>query len=189
MQPGDEGRASVLFKLPNIVVPPEPVFYIGPLPIYNSLLLSVVSGIIILGFFWLALRKTRIIPTPLQNLAEWMIQTLLNLCEEVAGKVNGRRFFPWVASIFFLVLIANWWEVIPGINTIGTPSNDLPGCENVSFTSVFLTGPASNCIKPWLRPPSTDLNFTLALAIISVVVTQIYGFKLLGTRKQVGRYF
>ena len=192
MQPGDEGRASVLFKLPNIVVPPEPVFYIGPLPIYNTLLLSVVSAVIVLGFFWLALRKARIIPTPIQNLAEWMTQMLLNLCEEVAGPVNGRRFFPWVASIFLLVLIANWWEVIPGINTIGTITNTIPGCPQHVQTmwGIFLVDHASsNCITPWFRPPSTDLNFTLALAVISVIATQVYGYIVLGPRLQLGRYF
>jgi F-type H+-transporting ATPase subunit a len=179
----------VFWKLPAISVPADPLFYIGPFPVTNTLIITLLSALIVLVFFGLAMRRSRLIPRPLQNMAEWMLQGLLNICIEVAGKRNGKRFFPWVASIFFLVLVANWWEVIPGVETIGTPTHDIPGCENVTFNSIFLTGPASNCIIPWLRPPSTDLNFALALAIISVVVTQIYGFKLLGPRKQVGRYF
>jgi F-type H+-transporting ATPase subunit a len=182
----------VLWKLPNIVVPPDAIFYIGPFPVTNTLLLSVVSALIVLVFFRLALNKAKIIPTPLQNLAEWMCQLLLNLCEEVAGKVNGRRFFPWVASIFMLVLLANWWEVIPGINTIGTINNTVPGCPQHVQTvlGIFLVDHASsNCITPWFRPPSTDLNFTLALAVVSVLATQVYGFKVLGPRLQLGRYF
>jgi F-type H+-transporting ATPase subunit a len=179
----------VFWKLPAIAVPADPLFFIGPFPITNTFLLTLVSALIVLLFFSLALRKSALIPRPLQNAAEWMLQMLLNLCVEVAGERDGRRFFKWVAAIFFLVLIANWWEVIPGIETIGTPTHDIPGCETASFTTVFLTGPASNCIKPWLRPPSTDLNFTLALAIISFIVTQVYGFKILGVGKQLGRYF
>jgi F-type H+-transporting ATPase subunit a len=182
----------VLWKLPNIVVPPDAIFYIGPFPITNTLLISVVSAVIVLVFFRLALNKAKIIPTPLQNLAEWMCQLLLNLCEEVAGKVNGRRFFPWVASIFMLVLLNNWWEVIPGVESIGTINNKVPGCpEHVqTVLGIFLVNhDSSNCITPWIRPPSTDLNFTLALAFISVIATQIYGFKVLGIRLQLGRYF
>ena len=32
-------------------------------------------------------------------------------------------------------------------------------------------------VIPWLRAISTDLNFTLALALISVVMTQVIGFR------------
>jgi F-type H+-transporting ATPase subunit a len=188
----------VFWKLPAIGVPADPIFTIptpwGPFEFTNTFFLTLLSSLLVLAFFALAARRASIIPRPLQNLAEWMLLGLLNICEEVAGKRNGRRFFPWVASIFFLVLIGNWWEVVPGIETIGTPTHEIAGCENVNlnftdWTSIFLTGPASNCIKPWLRPPSTDLNFTLALAIISFVATQAYGFKILGVGKQLGRYF
>ncbi|HLJ80627.1 MAG TPA: FoF1 ATP synthase subunit a [Ktedonobacterales bacterium] len=178
----------MLWKLPNIAVPADPLFYIGPYPVFNTFLITLVSALIVLGIFWLGVRKVSIIPGPIQNFCEWVLKLLLDLCEEVAGKVNGRRFFPWVASIFFLVLLANWWEVIPGVETIGTKTSEVPGCP-AHVTGLFLTGASSNCIVPWLRPPSTDLNFTIGLAIVSFIVTQIYGFKLLGTRMQVGRYF
>jgi len=188
----------VFWKLPNIGVPADPLFEIptpwGPFSVTNTLLLTLVSALIVIVFFTLAIRRSRLIPRPLQNMAEWMLQGILSLCEEVAGKRNGRRFFPWVAAIFFLVLVSNWWSVIPGIETIGTPTHDVPGCENVnltftSWTDIFLRGAASNCIKPWLRPPSTDLNFTIALAIVSFLATQAYGFIILGAGKQLGRYF
>lgn len=178
----------MFWKLPNIAVPPDPLFYIGPYPVYNTFLITLVSALIVLGIFSLGARNARIIPRPVQNLCEWVLKMFMNLCEEVAGRENGRRFLPWVASIFFLVLIANWWEVIPGIETIGTKTSEVPGCPQ-HISGLFLTGSASNCIIPWLRPPSTDLNFTIGLAVVSFIVTMIYGFRLLGTRKQIGRYF
>jgi F-type H+-transporting ATPase subunit a len=178
----------VFWNLPHIAVPPDPLFYIFGIPVFNTFLLTVVSALIVIGFFWAGVRRSKLIPGPLQNLVEWASELLLNLCEEVAGKTNGRRFFPWVATIFFLVLIANWWEVIPGIETIGSINHELPNCEG-AINSIFLTGAQSNCITPWLRPPSTDLNFTLALAVISFIATQAYGFKLLGVGQQLGRYF
>jgi F-type H+-transporting ATPase subunit a len=180
----------VLWKLPEISAPPETLFYIGPLPITNSLLLSIISGAIVITFFLVATRNPKLIPRPLQNLIEWMTQGLLNICEEVAGRENGRRFFKWVAAIFFLVLVANWWSVIPGVGTIGVKNPEVPGCEAVNeLNTIILTGANSNCYTPLLRPPSTDLNFTLALALITVIMTQVYGFRILGVSKQLGRYF
>jgi F-type H+-transporting ATPase subunit a len=182
----------VLFQLPHIAVPVDILFYIpfgnpNGFPVTNTFIVTWITILILLGFFHLAARRPRIIPRRIQNLVEWVVEGLLNLCEEVAGKENGRRFFPWVATIFLFVLFANWWEVIPGIESIGTPE---PGAHAAyTFLGIqFLTGADSNKITPWFRPPSTDLNLTLAIALVSVVVTQIYGFRLLGVRAHVGKY-
>jgi F-type H+-transporting ATPase subunit a len=182
----------VLFQLPHIAVPVDILFYIpfgnpNGFPVTNTFIVTWITIFFLLGLFHLAARRPQIIPKSIQNLVEWMVELLLNLCEEVAGKRNGRRFFPWVATIFLFVLFANWWEVIPGIESIGTPE---PGAH-AAFTFLgiqFLTGADSNKITPWFRPPSTDLNLTLAIALVSVVVTQIYGFRLLGVRAHVGKY-
>jgi F-type H+-transporting ATPase subunit a len=53
---------------------------------------------------------------------------------------------------------------------------------------LLLTGQYSSCFTPLLRPPSTDLNFTVVLSILTVVLTQIYGFRILGWRVQASRY-
>lgn len=178
----------MLWKLPNIAVPADPLFSIGPFPVYNTFILEIVSAIIVIAIFYLGARRARIIPTPLQNFCEWVLELLRNLCVEVAGEENGRRFFPWVGAMFLLILIANWWSIVPGIETIGTISHEVKGCPAV-IHGPFLTGAVSNCITPWLRPPSTDLNFTIGLAIVSFIATQAYGFKLLGIGGQLGRYF
>ncbi|MEO7002050.1 MAG: F0F1 ATP synthase subunit A [Ktedonobacterales bacterium] len=176
------------WKLPAIRITPD-LLYPGAWPwLTNSFFLTIVSAVIIFLIFWIAARKPQQVPGRLQNFIEWAFELMLNLCKEVSGEVNGRRFFPWVMTIFLLALIGNWWEVIPGIETIGLKSTDVAGCAGVNSAGIWLTGPFSNCITPFLRPPSTDLSFTVALSIISVVITQVYGFKLLGPRVQIGRY-
>jgi F-type H+-transporting ATPase subunit a len=177
----------VLWNLPQIGVPADTLFYIGPIPITNTLIMTWATILVILGIFFVAIRNPQIVPRGLQNLVEWAFQLVLNLCEEVAGQENGRQFFPWVATIFFFVLIANWWEVIPGIESIGTVSSTVHNAPHLG-PIYFLTGANSNQITPWLRPPSTDLNFTLALAVTSVVVTQIFGFRQLGAFRHIGKY-
>lgn len=178
----------MLWKLPDIRIPADPLYPGAPQFLTNTLLLSIISGAIVIVFFLIATRKPKIIPGRLQNLIEWIFQGLLNLCEEVAGKENGRRFFPIVASMFLYILISNWFSVFPGIDTIGFKATEIPGCGGVGSAGTFLTGHYSNCITPWLRPPTTDLNFTIALSIFTVIMTQIYGFRILGWRLQIGRY-
>lgn len=172
-------------QLPNIAVPPDAPFHIGGFPITNTLLLTWLTIIVILAICFAAIRRPKMVPGFLQNLVEWATEGMLNLCEEVAGKENGRRFFPWVATIFFFVLFANWWEVIPGIETIGTKEPGTTAC----FAGIFLCGSQSNHLTAWLRPPSTDLNLTIAIAIVSVIATQVYGFRQLGAFAHVTKYF
>ncbi len=181
----------MLWKLPHINVPVEPIFTIGGFNFTSTLLLAIVNAIIIFVMFFLYSRRKKVLPGRIQNALEWMVQVFLNLCEEVAGKRKGRVFFPWVFGIFLFVLMGNLWEIIPGIESLGTINHEIPGCEHVSTTLGFLLldKNSSNCITAWLRPPSTDLNFTLAIAVVSVVVTQIYGWRMLGAKAQLGRYF
>ena len=177
------------WSLPHIAVPVDILFSIGGFPVTNAFIMTIATVLVILVLFWLAVRDPKVIPGKWQNLVEWVTELLLNLCEEVAGKENGRRFFPWVATIFLIVLFANWWEVIPGIETVGTLDRSLPGCAHVNIVGgVFMWGNPSNCIVPWLRPPSTDLNFTLALAIVSVIMTQAYGIQRLGIGRHILKY-
>jgi F-type H+-transporting ATPase subunit a len=183
----------VLWNLPHIAVPVDTLFYIpfgnpNGFPVTNTFIITWISILLIIGLFYAAARHPRIIPTPIQNFVEWVVQMLLNLCEEVAGKENGRRFFPWVATIFLFVLIANWWEIIPGVESIGTPEHGAHAWL-VLGPIQLLTGADSNKLTPWVRPPSTDLNLTLAIAVVSVVMTQVYGFRKLGAFAHITKYF
>jgi F-type H+-transporting ATPase subunit a len=176
----------MLWNLPDIKIAPDILFYIGPIPISNTLLATWFSVVLVLGFGFLAKRNLALVPRGASNFFEWIFEQILNLCEEVAGRERGRKFFPLVCSIFLFVLFSNYLELVPFVESIGTINN-----PNVHpFLGVFLyTKADSNQITPWVRPAPTDLNMTIGLAIISVVVTQIYGFRILGPRLQLGRYF
>jgi len=179
-----------LWLLPNINVGPDLfIIRIGSLSIVlsNTLFMAWVSIAIVLFLFIGATRKMAIIPRGLQNFVELATETFLNFCKGIAGEEKGRRFFPFVATIFFYVLFANWASILPGVESIGTPD---PAVGQVlhPFLGIFLVGADSNKIIPWIRPASTDLNFTLALALISVVMTQIYSFRALGVGGQLGKY-
>lgn len=178
----------MLWTLPHIQLAADPLYPGAPAFLTNTFFLTVLSAILVAVLFLIAAYRPKIVPGVFQNFVEWVFDQLLGLCEEVAGKENGRRFFPWVATLFLLILFANWWDIFPFVETIGFKTTDLPGCQNVMHQGLFLTGSTSSCFTPLFRPPTTDLNLTVALSILTVVITQVYGFKVLGWRLQIGRY-
>jgi F-type H+-transporting ATPase subunit a len=180
----------VLWKLQPIQIQPEVIFYLGPLPVTNALLGTWISIIVLLLVFFFGTRRRDLIPSGMQNALEWIVEYLLNLTESVAGTVKARKFFPLVATFFIFILFCNLLDIFPGVDTIGTVNLEALKLAHLSApTSFFLLGEYSNKLTPWVRPGTSDLNLTLALALVSVIVTQIFGFYTLGAKQQLSKYF
>jgi F-type H+-transporting ATPase subunit a len=177
-----------LWKLPNIVLAPEQIFNLFGFSVTNTLFCTVLTIIFLAVLFFFGTRRRDLVPSGLQNFLELIVEFLLNLVEGVSGKVKGRRFFPFVATFFIFIVVANLIDVLPGVDTVGTIDPAKP-LVNQPVLGFLLFGDDSNKIIPWLRPPTTDLNLTLAMALVSVVVTQIFGFLILGTGSHLTRYF
>ena len=76
-----------------------------------------------------------------------------------------------------------------GAEIIAEPN--VPGDKKDEFDAVkgFNPDAADWTIVPFVRPAATDLNFTLAFAIIAMVLVQYFGFKYLGARSYLGKFF
>ncbi len=177
----------MLWKLPEPKIAPDVIFNIGQLPVTNTLLCTWITIVILVVLFFLGTRNQKLIPSGLQNLLEWTVELLLGLVESVAGKVKGKRFFPLVATFFIFILFANLLDVFPGVDTVGTIST--AAAQSHAVLGFLLFGQYSNNIIPWIRPATSDLNLTLAMAVISVVTTQIFGFYWLGWKEHLSKYF
>jgi F-type H+-transporting ATPase subunit a len=91
-----------------------------------------------------------------------------------------------VITFFLFILFCNLLDIIPGVDTIGTI--DSVG-KAAGLSGPLLWGSTSSSdIIPWIRPATTDLNLTLALALVSVVATQVVSFSMLGFKDQVSKY-
>lgn len=152
----------------------EQIFHLGSLPVNNSLI-AAWGAVFILIILALIIRfSLRQVPSKIQNLFELVIEYLLGLMEEVYGsKEIARKVFPWVATFFLFILTSNWIGILPGIGSIGR-------YELAGDKLIFL---------PYLRSANADLNTTLALAIISVLITQIFGILAAGFFKYLKRFF
>ena len=147
----------------------EEIANIGGLPITNSLILAwLVMGIIIL-FGVMSTHKLSLIPGRLQNFMELVIEKAYGFIKSVIGTDRDtERVFPFIVTFFIFILLSNWLGLIPGVGTIGIREN-----------GHFL---------PFLRAPTSDLNTTLAYAMISVIITNIFGIAAIGFFKHFGKF-
>jgi len=167
---------------------------LGPLYLVNTLpTLFVTIFLVILPLAWAtrnSLKKsaeTDLVPKGIGNLMEAFFELLYNLTESSAGVKWARTIFPWFATIMFYVLIVNLLKLIPGFESIGVlhPTHgeghaiqDLGGgWANLLPAKVEGGG---YILAPFFRGVSVDLNFTFAIALISVFMTQVIGFQAQG---------
>jgi F-type H+-transporting ATPase subunit a len=175
--------------------------------ILATLLTDVILIIIALGAYRFV-KSGRLVPAGFYNAFEAIFEFLWNSVEGSAGKW-AKRIFPIPATIFLIVFTANMVKLIPGFESIGRLEQSPTGSGYAPVKLLQLgsldimtvdkgqpvvaaqtgeessgentTGNCTACdIIPFLRGSATDLNFPFALAIITVILTQVYGAWALG---------
>lgn len=162
---------------------PEPFYRLGPIYITNTLIASWISISVLIGIFYLATRKMKLVPRGLQNLAEAAIEMLLGFVEGVAGKENGRRFFPIIATIFLFVIMNAWMGLLPIFNVIGTGGW---GTSDTLFWGKYSGFMVDTAL---FRPANTDINVPLMLALVSFIAVEYWGITSVGFRQYAGKFF
>jgi len=104
---------------PAISIKAETLQSVGPINITNTMMTSWIVVIIMIAVVYLGTRRRDLVPRGFQNMFEAALEAFYNLIVSVAGEVNGRRFFPVVATIFFFVLVSNWLSLFPVFSAIG----------------------------------------------------------------------
>jgi len=128
--------------------------------------------------------KTDLVPRGIGAVMEAILELIYNLTEGSAGAKWAPVIFPWFATIMIYVLFANLLKLIPGFESIGILHHASPGhpISDWGWIGSLLPGEQENgyILVPLFRGISVDLNFTFALAIISVVMIQVVGFRAQG---------
>jgi F-type H+-transporting ATPase subunit a len=171
---------------------PAPFATLGPIYITNTFITAWITILTLVIFFFFATRKLKLIPKGIQNFAETVIEVLLNFVEGVAGKENGRRFFPIVASIFLFVLMNAWIALLPVFNVIGRggPTTEVSNNLLHAFVpSLFPNYQGFVVTVPILRSANTDINVPLMLALVSFLCVEYWGATSLGVRTYLGKFF
>jgi F-type H+-transporting ATPase subunit a len=152
---------------PHVSLVAEPIFQIGPLKITNSTILGVVGGIIL---FTLLLHTVKRIKLGRHNRLSvavlWIFETLFGTVEEILGsREKAKKLAPLAITMFLFICLNNWLGTLPFV------------------------GPLTWHGEPLFRGLAADLNFTAALAIITMVTAQIWAVRHLGFFGNLGRYF
>jgi len=155
------------------------------------------------------LKGGNLVPSGIYNAFEALFEFLWTSVEAATGKW-AKQVVAIVATIFLLIFVANIIKVFPGFETIGyleqppkgpafapVPLFKIGGAtvytidrgtpveyEAGAHGEEAVAGQHELCkachVIPFLRGSATDLNFTFALAIIAVFMTQVYGVMALG---------
>jgi len=198
--------AGGIFKpvSPAVKLPGEPIW--PGLPITNTLLATFIADVILIGialfsvggYLRRAKQNPNLAPSGFYGFFEFLIEFLWDAAESAAGKW-AKRLFPFTATIFLLVFVGNMVKLVPGFESIGylekaegavTGYEAVPVLEvgSLSVSAIDGSKPVEAgtgegfAVVPFLRGSATDLNFTFALAVIAVVMVQVFGVWALGLR-------
>lgn len=157
----------------NISIAAEPLFHIGSFVVTNSMLISWIAIALLCGIAYAATRKLSEVPRGLQNTTEVIIEFLMNLVDSVMGnKEQTKKYFPLIATLFLFIILTNWTELLPGMASIGLRE----------------VHEGRQLIVPFIRASAADLNFTIALSLISVLTIQIVGIASIGFGKYISKF-
>lgn len=144
---------------------PETLFHVGGFAITNTMINVWLAMIILFVFGLFVKRACRLKPTKLQNACEYFLEILLGYFDQVTGdRKKTLKFLPVVGSVFFFILLSNWLGLLPGTGSL-----------TYGHTMV-------------LRPANTDLNLTVAMALVAVISSHLFGFFAVGFFSHIGKF-
>lgn len=142
----------------------ETVFHIGDFPVTNSVLTAWVV-IVVLVVLGLITRRAHLIPKGVQNIAEYIIESLYNLVKNIIPDERiARGLFPLLGVFFVYILLGSWIGLLPGMGSVG----------------LWEMKDGHEVLVPLFRAPMADLNTAIALALISITVTTAVGVAIIG---------
>lgn len=153
------------FRMIEIVLHGEKLGEIAGFTITNAMVYSwFVTALIVLGAF-LVRKKTALIPSRVQGLVESVLGGTRDFMADILGSVKKADvFFPFIATLFFFILLNNWLALLP------------VGSLQFHGHHIF-------------RTTNSDLNHTLILAVLAVVMIQFFGVATLGFVKYAHKFF
>ena len=150
----------------EIHLPAAQLFMIGPLPVTNTMVLGalgVALMIAVLGTAASMLKRGK--HNRFTGFVQWVFEGMYGtVLEIIPDRKMAKSIAPLALTIFFTVLATYWMSILPGVGTIKLGDKEL------------------------LRSLPTDLNFTFAIAIITMIAVQFYAIKYHGFFGNAKRY-
>lgn len=157
----------------GISIKAEPLFQIAGVSVTNSMLLGAFGMLFLIGWLLVVSRAVKRDRNGaakkgfFTRLALWCFEGLNKTVHDVIpNKRVAKQVAPFAITIFFIVAIQYYTGILPFAGEV-----------------VLWGGTAM------FRSQAADLNFTVALAIITIVAVQVWAVKVLGNKGNLSRYF
>lgn len=86
------------------------------------------TAIIVLFLVRMATRSMSLVPSGMQNILEWYVESVLKMGADVMGEEKARKYVPLVGTIGLFIFVSNMLGIIPGFES---PT------ANINFTLVL----------------------------------------------------
>ncbi len=156
---------------------PKAVLFDGTIFELNRVrIIALVMTVLLGGFFVLAFRRPKIVPTGLQNVGEVALDFVrFQIVDEVMGE-RGRRFIPYITALFWTILAFNVAGIIPFLQISPNSVVALPLifalCTYVIFNYAGVKAQgAGPYLKSNLFPPGIPKPLYLLITPIEFVST------------------
>lgn len=127
------------------------------IPITSTFFVGMLMAVGFFVFFRIGLRNMAEVPGSLQNLIEAAIEGIENfMAGLLEPKVVGWAF-PLLGTFFIFIITSNLLGLLPGIGSIGTGGHPVEGS--------WLPAHVEHVEAGWFRPPTSDANMTIAMAL------------------------
>ena len=163
--PGSGIRSNFEQPAPHAIIDLDPAqkplhdLLIFDLTISSSLLTMWIVMALVILIAVLLTRGSREIPGRRRNAIEFAYEGLGNFAVSLGGE-RARRYVPVFAAFFLFILFSNWSGLLPFVGKVET-----------------------------LRAPTSDVNVTLGLALVSFVMFHVEGVRALGLGGYLGKFF
>ena len=149
----------------SIHLAPLALFHIGMVPITNTLVTTITVSLLLILFAFYIGRSLKLVPSGFQAILELLVTYPYDLVRETLDNDQvTERIFPLVMTIFLFILSVNWFGLLPFVASVGVTEQVHGAAELV----------------PFFYPGATDLNMTLALALIAFFAIEIAGISTIG---------
>jgi F-type H+-transporting ATPase subunit a len=104
-----------------------------------NIIYGLATSVVMCSVSFAVYRKRTMIPGPLQNFLEVLIEGMYNFIKSILGK-DARRYIPFLGTLFFYILINNMWGIIPLGHSPSTSINITASLAILVFLYAQYTG-------------------------------------------------
>ncbi|GHT42410.1 ATP synthase subunit a [Endomicrobiia bacterium] len=147
------------------------LFSIAGFPVTNTVVTTLITDVVIVALVLVVGKAVSLRPKGTQNAVEAVVGYFREITESIAGEERASYIYPWVVSFFLFIVISNLLAQFPGFESIK-----------------FHTLASGSRGVPLFRAATSDLNLTLALAVVSVTATHCLSIRYTSLKSYIARF-